>query len=39
MTRDQWIRETRAGGSGLGLVVVYGLIIATMIATGLSVAG
>lgn len=37
MNRDQWIRETRARGSGLGLLLVYGMIVATMIFCAMSI--
>jgi hypothetical protein len=37
MTRDQWIREQRArGGSLPALLIVYGLLVATMVLTAAS---
>ena len=37
MTKDQWIREMRARGGNLpALLVVYGLIVATMLLTAAS---
>jgi hypothetical protein len=37
MTKDQWIREARARGGNLpALLIVYGLIVATMVLTASS---
>lgn len=38
MNRDDWIRERRLrGGSWQALVIVYGLIVATMVVSALSI--